>query len=239
MKPYYEHDGITIYHGDNREILPALPDVDVVLTDPPWPMESSYHYPMEGSDRAADLWAEVAPLLKAQRLLVWHAINNDPRVFLDPLVGWRYLRLVYIRRAIPGHFGRVLMDGEAIHALGTWPKQRKGRKVVPGGYSINFQKSDRTYEHPGPRSLRACRWLLNWWSDSGDTVLDPFLGSGTTLVAAKHLGRRGIGIEIEEKYCELSARQLAQEVLIGDDLDPSDSDPTQHILGGEEFEWGE
>ncbi|KKN02544.1 hypothetical protein LCGC14_1116530, partial [marine sediment metagenome] len=67
--------------------------------------------------------------------------------------------------------------------------------------------------HPGPRSLIATRWLLEWWSDEGDTILDPFMGSGTTLRAAKDLCRKAIGIEIEERYCEIAAKRMSQSVM--------------------------
>jgi site-specific DNA-methyltransferase (adenine-specific) len=211
MKPYYEDSSCTIYHGDSRELLPSLPTPDVVLTDPPWPLQVKSV--MEGNADAYALWGEVAPLLSGQRLVIWHAIHNDPRGFLNPLKDWPYLRAVYIRRAIPGYFGRVLIDGEMIHVLGEWPKAKKGRMVIPGGFQITYKKSDRNNGHPGPRSLVAATWLLGWWSDEGQTILDPFMGSGTTLRAAKDLGRKAIGIEIEEKYCEIAAKRLAQEVL--------------------------
>ena len=118
MKPYYDHAGITIYHGDCREVLPSIGEQDVILTDPPWPLTNGV---MVGNDRAAELWHEVAPALHARRLLVWHAIHNDPRIFLNPLYEWPYLRAIYIRRAIPGYFGRALVDGELIHAWGSGP----------------------------------------------------------------------------------------------------------------------
>ena len=79
--------------------------------------------------------------------------------------------------------------------------------------SITYEKADRPEGHPGPRSLKAARWLLSWWSDEGETILDPFMGSGTTLRAAKDLGRKAIGIEIEERYCELAAKRMAQTVM--------------------------
>jgi site-specific DNA-methyltransferase (adenine-specific) len=68
-------------------------------------------------------------------------------------------------------------------------------------------------DHPCPKPVTFMRWVVERCTASADTVLDPFMGSGTTLRAAKDLGRRAIGIEIEERYCEIAARRLAQEVL--------------------------
>lgn len=214
MKPYYESDGITIYHGDCREVLPLLDVIpNVILTDPPWPLKTQRSDFMPGTGSAIKLWSEVSPLLSADRLLLWLPIHCDPRDFLNPLEGWPYLRAVYIRRAIPGYFGRVLMDGEWVHVLGQWPPSRKGRHVIPGGLAITYVKQDRHDGHPGPRSLIATKWLLQWWSDPGDLILDPFGGSGTTALAAKELGRKAILIEIHEPYCEIAAERLSQGVL--------------------------
>lgn len=241
MKPYYEHAGITIYHGDCREILPLCSSVELVLTDPPWHIEGLSKAPMrtttphgrgkaerlrtygngetreimQGNSDSVRLWGEVAPLLRADRLLLWLPCHSDPRCYLDPLGDWPYLRTVYLRRCIPGYFGRVLMDGEIIHALGQWPKAAKGKMVIPGGMEITYQKADRPNGHPGPRSLVATKWLLRWWTnvDRDGVVCDPFMGSGTTLVAAKYHGLQAIGIEVEERYCELAAQRLSQEVL--------------------------
>ncbi len=208
MKPYYEQDGITIYHGDARELLPDLP-ADVCLTDPPWKMATQV---VEGNLRAVELWTEVMAVLVCRRLLVWLPCIADPREFLGP-VRLPYLRFVYLRRAIPGYYGRTLMDGEVIHVLGEHPPARKGRMVIPGGLAITYQRNDRSPDHPAPRSDKAAEWLLSWWSDPGELILDPFVGSGTTLKAAKALGRPAVGIEIEERYCEIAARRLDQTVL--------------------------
>jgi DNA modification methylase len=208
MKPYYEHAGITIYHGDCREILPQLGQVETILTDPPWVLQREI---MAGNLDAVSLWESVAPLLRARRLVLWLPIVHDPRSWLNPLADWPYLRQVYIRRAIPGYFGRALMDGEIVHVLGTYPPAKKGRMVIPGGLAITYISTDRVDGHPGPRSEIVCNWLIRWWCD--ESVIDPFMGSGTTLTSAKKLGRRAIGIELEEKYCEIAAKRLSQEVL--------------------------
>jgi len=163
---------------------------------------------MAGNGNAIALWEAVCPLLNADRLLIWLPINSDPRDWLNPLMSWPYLRQVYIRRAIPGYYGRVLMDGEIIHALGTWPSYRAGRKVIPGGMSITYVEGDRVEGHPGPRSEIAASWLTHWWTDEGHTVLDPFMGSGTTAVAAQQNNCKFIGIEIEPKYFDIACERI-------------------------------
>jgi len=122
MKPYYQDDYCTIYHGDCREILPSLPKVDLVLTDPPY--------------------------------------------------GW---------------------------------------KTKLYGDSSNT-RSRLTKVHPTQKPVALMAWCISI-AKNPPLILDPFMGSGTTLRAAKDLGRKAIGIEIEEKYCEIAAKRLAQGVL--------------------------
>jgi 2-polyprenyl-3-methyl-5-hydroxy-6-metoxy-1,4-benzoquinol methylase len=88
-----------------------------------------------------------------------------------------------------------------------------GRQVIPS-ISPKAQPGDRPANgHPMSRALIHQEFIVNWCSDSEETICDPFCGSGTTLHAAKNHGRKTIGIEIEEKYCEIAAKRLAQEVL--------------------------
>ncbi len=208
MLPYYQDSAVTLYHGDSRDLLPEIA-ADVCITDPPWELKSDL---LQGSRRALALWAEIAPLIRAPRILLWLPIHADPRPWLGP-IDRPYLRQVYLRRVIPGYFGRSLLDGEVIHCLGTWPSARAGRMVIPGGLQVTYVENDRLPGHPANRSLRATRWLVEWWSDPGDLIMDPFAGSGTTLRAAKDLGRRGVGIEIDRGFCHAAARALAQECL--------------------------
>lgn len=102
----------------------------------------------------------------------------------------------------------------------------KGAHVIPGK-CVDADSSGKQSAHPCPRKLKHAEWLVSWWSEPADTVLDPFMGSGTTLVAAKRLGRRGIGIEVDERYCEMAAERLRQGALFGmgataDAVDPVD-----------------
>src|SRR6266481_9357875 len=149
MTPYYQDSAVILYHGDCREILPLVPPVDMVLTDPPWVMKTEV---MQGCTRAIALWNEVCPLFRADRILVWLPIHSDPREWLNPIAHRPYLRQIYIRRAIPGYYGRSLLDGEIVHALGSWPRARRGRMVVPGGLAVTYIAADRENGHPGPRS---------------------------------------------------------------------------------------
>lgn len=210
---YYQDDRVTLYHGDCREILPQLGKSSVCITDPPWKLLSERRVVL-GNERAVALWREAAPLAAARvdRLLVWLPATADPREWLNP-IPMPFLRSMMIRRAIPGYFGRVLLDVEEIFSLGTWPAPRRGRLVIPGGLQITYSAGDRPGWHPAPRSARATRWLVKFWSDPGDTILDPFAGSGTTLLAAKEMGRHAVGIEAEERYCEGIVRRCAQAEL--------------------------
>lgn len=213
MKPYFQDDAVTIYHGDCRQIVPQLEHVAAVITDPPWKLLSDKQIVI-GNDRAVELWSEIAPELaaRADRVIVWLPCTADPREWLSPLP-MPFLRSLMIRRAIPGYYGRVLLDVEQVFALGTWPRPRKGRIVIPGGMEITYVSTDRVNGHPAPRSAIVARWLTKFWSDEGDVILDPFGGSGTTARAAKDLGRKAILIEIEERYCEIAAKRMSQSVM--------------------------
>jgi site-specific DNA-methyltransferase (adenine-specific) len=223
MRPYYEHAGIVIYHGDCREVMPALDPVDVVLTDPPYGVNlgrtagagrghghglkldayASY------SDTYENFVSIIAPALsvaigRAKRAAVWTGPHIHEQAKPDAIGG------VYYPAAQGRHcwgfksFLPVLFYGKApnLH-LGSRPTA-----IVSSELPEPSSKG-----HPCPKPLGWMKWLVALASLPGETILDPFMGSGTTLRAAKDLGRRAIGIEIEERYCEIAARRLQQEVL--------------------------
>lgn len=232
MKPYYEHGGMKIYHGDCREVLPELETVESVVTDPPYNCGKkylSYH-----DDLPEDLY------------LSWlgdvFGLCGDILVPAGPLVWWwQGLRVA------KGEVLEVLPDGFFIHHLAGWFKREfagdkycgtrpamcwepiiwavkdPGPACYHGGKGgalnrdmisalhVRHDKVDTC--HPCPKTLVVVATIVSWVVPPDGIVLDPFMGSGTTLRAAKDLGRKAIGIEIEERYCEMAAERLAQEVM--------------------------
>jgi len=210
VKPYYESKGITIYHGDSREILPQL-EVRLCITDPVWP---NAHPDLLGAEDPLGLFrSTLAVMPSLTRLCVWLGCQSDPRFLSVVPASLPFLRMCYLRRPVPGYNGRCLVTGDVLYCYGEWPPSKDGRRVLPGECLQGTSKPGRKQLHPCARNLEHAAWVVNWWSDVGDVIVDPFMGTGTTLRAAKDGGRRAIGIEREEKYCEIAADRMAQEVL--------------------------
>lgn len=199
MRPYYDHGGITIYHGDCREVLPHV-TADVLVTDPPYGIDFAGQ-PTKWQRRAgrqAESWDEEpfgeidVVLAAAPTQCVWGGNYYD----LSPSRGW----LAWIKPDAPPSMGSVEfawtnLDKNAAHII----------------HSISATNAERC-GHPNQKPLKVMLWTLGRMPPG--TILDPFMGSGTTLRAAKDLGRRAIGIDREEKYCEMAANRLRQEVLL-------------------------
>lgn len=205
QKPYYEHAGITIYHGDCRDMLPHLEPVDLVLTDPP------YGIGMDGgnvgykgfNDFEKLGWDKEPPstetllqvIEKGKQAILW----GGNYFGLPPSRCW----LVWDKGE--GFKGRSYAEVElAWSNIDGNARIFKRDPLAKGDY--------RGKHHPTMKPLQLISWAMQL--GGGETVLDPFMGSGTTLRAAKDLGRKAIGIELEEKYCEIAAKRLAQEVLL-------------------------
>lgn len=224
MKPYYEQDGITIYCGDARELVPELPAIDSCITDPVWPNAVAELY---GSDDPCGMFASVVRLLPPiiNRLVVQLGCDSDPRFLTGVPRSLPYFRTCWLDYACPHYKGRLLYTGDVAYSFGEPPKARPGRMVIPGRVvstesdwklprsNPNKESSRRAgdLKHPCPRRLQHVAWLVKWFADG--VILDPFAGIGTTLLAAKRAGHPAIGIEINEAYCEVAANRLAQGVL--------------------------
>lgn len=222
MTPYFERDGVTIYHGRGEDVLPhlALGDIDLVLTDPPYGIagptgtinrkRGKGAYTSAFEDTGAYVTGVVVPLVK-------RLIEAVPCVVLTP--GIRHMS-AYPQPASFGTFyqpaavGLQVFGNVDAQPIFYYGKNALGRNMgVPCSYVLT-ETADTT-QHPCAKPIRAWKRLLSNISRSGQTVLDPFMGSGTTLDAARYLGLRAIGIEIEERYCEIAARRLDQMTLFG------------------------
>lgn len=198
-------DGQTIFNGDCREILPELPKVDLCLADPPYGIGRDGKPPSTSSHGGH----------KGYEFLGWDGSPPDGDTF-DLLISsgdhWIIWGANYFTKHIPPGSGWLLWDkGQRIdqsdgELAATSFKQPLRVKTVN---RVAIQKDGAV--HPTQKPLSIIKWAMQF--SDGKTVLDPFMGSGTTLRACKDLGRRGIGIEIEEKYCEIAAERLRQGVL--------------------------
>ncbi len=230
MKPYYpEKDGITIYCGDAREVISQLPQPDSVITDPPFSDDThtGARTRLGGAGETLDIATsidfesmtadEIRDILSAANPARWIVATIDWRhvlpLSIEPPVGQRFVRFgVWVKpNGAPQFTGDRPGPGwEAVamfHALGGRMKWNGGgtRAVWTHMVTHGFHKAQK------PLSL--IKEFVQLFTDRGELILDPFMGSGTTLRAAKDLGRRAIGIELSEEYCEIAARRLDQKVL--------------------------
>lgn len=226
-KPYYEADGITIYHGDCREILPTVDakTIDLILTDPPFFMPATHYqsrvkWQRSWSDTSilASFWGQVCALsvqvLKGSGHMLAFCNGDSYPVFYPEM----YRRFDYLKSLVWDKgkvgLGRVWRNQ---HELIIAARFDDSVFVEDGKLRSDVLKfcatksSDR--EHPVEKPVDMLAALIEPCCKTGSIVLDPFSGSGTTLEAAKRMGMKAIGIEGEERYCEIAAKRLAQRVL--------------------------
>jgi site-specific DNA-methyltransferase (adenine-specific) len=206
LKPYDEHAGITIYHGDCRDVLPSVDSAELILTDPPYGVGENYESFADTKTAVELLIRDIAPrfLITAKRTLLTHGNGNQ---WMYPIPDWT---LCWFISAGCGRTPWGFSCWQPILAYGNDPAVHLG--CLPDAYASN--ETSPANGHPCPKPLGLWKWLMKRGAPKdGDLVIDPFMGSGTTLRAAKDLCRRAIGIEIEEKYCEIAAKRLSQEVL--------------------------
>ena len=213
MTPYFQNNMVILYHGDCREVLPSLSKSSFsLIIDPVWPNAIPE---LIGSDRPQALLAEMfeaASDLEIERVAIHLGTDSDPRFLEVVPARFKFFRQATLEYSRPIPLGRKLMGNDIAYLYGKAPKRSAGMHVVPG-QCRNNTKAGKETDHPCPRKLIHAEWLVKWWSATTDTVLDPFAGSGTTLLAAANLGRSAIGIEIEERYCEMAAKRFDQQIL--------------------------
>lgn len=209
-EPYYQDDLVTIYCGDCREILPTL-NPNVIITDPPFNVGKDYGVSkdrMEASEYE-DMLRLVAAAAERHG---WVAPHVQLRLFLE-ILGPSAVTIVVRRGAAgPYRFGWA-GQFEMLLAVGKpnrmYPDLWDDIRLKGEGYFFREEH----YDHPGYTPYQILARLVSLLSEPGELVVDPFLGTGTTLHAAKAQGRRAIGIELNEAYCEIAAQRCAQDVL--------------------------
>lgn len=214
--PYYSDEYVTLYHGDCREI--DLPRVDLVLTDPPYGVSYSSNSGVgrgtkpitnDGARLALRLQRSVLPRLDADHVLWFTRWDAWPDVWVDLGQWFRMRGLLVWDKGTPG-MGDLNHWGPSYELIAS---AGEGRTIGSRDQSVlrfpTTPSADR--HHPTEKPVDLLRHLIEKMDPA--SVLDPFAGSGSTLVAAKHLGRKAIGVELDERYCEIAAKRLAQGVL--------------------------
>lgn len=216
MKPYYEQDGVTIYHGDCREVLHGIPSqsVDMALTDPPYLVAYKGRFASGQTVIKGDADASwVAPVF----VELWRVLTRDALCFtfygwphadlfmtVWKLAGFRPISQIACVKNVwgLGYFTRSQHETAYLLAKGKPPKPLKAISDV-----LDWKRV-RKAQHPNQKPLETIAKLVEAYTRPAERIVDPFAGSGTTLVAAKMLGRRAIGIEVDERYCEIAAKRL-------------------------------
>lgn len=217
IEPYYEADGIAIYLGDCSEIAPALGRFDLLCTDPPYGIgeargkNKSRTKAAKSKDYGVSDWDDAPPsdgLLTSLRSQArWRCIFGGNYFALPPSSCW----LVWDKENGASDFA----DAELAWTNYTCAVRLKRHRWAGMLQADMGRKEERS--HPTQKPLAVMSWAISLCPDKPTSVIDPFMGSGTTLRACKDLGIRCVGIEREEKYCEIAARRLGQGVLaLGD-----------------------
>ena len=199
MKPYYEDDLVTLYHGDCREVTAWL-EADVLVTDPPYGLGERWQggtwgaHPMYAETRRWDVKPDdgfLADMIADRPAIVW----GGNYFALPPSRCW----LAWVKNPPMN----TMADFEL-----AWTSLDRPAKAYTSTRNPDGQR-----DHPTQKPLGLMRWCLDLLPDG--SVADPFAGSGTTLAAAKYAGRRAVGVEMSERYCEIAAKRLAQDTLFG------------------------
>jgi site-specific DNA-methyltransferase (adenine-specific) len=197
----------TLYCGDCLGVLQEVPEVNLCLTDPVWPNCPEGSVP--GADGYQDqLLGDALRIVNAKTLAIILGFDSDPRFLSCVPYSYKFIRSQQLPYAFPGYRGRLLAGDEVCYIYGEIPK---GTGTIPGrARTKTSSKASTANGHPFPRQEVHMECLVGWWSPEGGSVLDPFMGSGTTGVACVHAGRSFTGIEIVPEYFEISCKRIEQ-----------------------------
>lgn len=210
IKSYYEDDAVFLIHADCRDILPLLPDksINLVLTDPPYGVGLQYDNYIDSRDNLSKLLdGSLKQLLRvSKRVVMTVSIGN---LMLFPQPNWI---LSWVYRSGRGVSPWGFNCWTPILCYGKDPYLENGLGSRPD--YIECADSPPAFDHPCPKPEKFWQLLLSRVSvKTSDIVLDPYLGTGTTVRVCKNMNRKSIGIDISEKYCEIAAKRCAQMVM--------------------------
>lgn len=238
MSVYYQDDLVTLHHGDCREVLASLGDqsVDCVITDPPYSdnthentrsnsqgakrhgnrvLSGNFGFDAVTGDDVLDVLGECGRVTRR-----WVVANLDYRhavpMHEKPPTGLRLLRVGVWLKTNPNPQISGDRPAQGWEAIAYLHRDDLRPTWTGGGKAGNFYVGTaQNIGHPTSKPLPMVAQWVRWFTNPGDLVLDPFAGSGTTLRAAKDEGRRAIGMELDERYCEVIAKRLSQDTLFG------------------------
>ena len=226
MVPYFDRDGIVIYHADCRDVLPSIDpaSVDLLLTDPPYgiDLDTAYgarrpggvggrvangsrdHVRVAGDDRPFD----PSPLLRYGRCVLFGANHYADR--LPPSGSW----VVWDKLDGLRTNKREQGFNDGADAELAWTNLSGTVRTFRHMWNGVLRKSEIGWHvHPTQKPVALMRWIVDRWTEPGDLVLDPYMGSGPVAQACHELGRRYIGVELVEDYCAIAVKRLAQQTL--------------------------
>lgn len=225
LKAYWtdEKHGLTVYHADCREIMARLPDdTGTVITDPVWPNALAE---LPGAGNPQRLFTQAGFLFPrlAHRVVVHLGCDSDPRFLEGVPKTFPFLRSCTLDYARPHYKGRILYGNDVAYVFGEPPPSKPGAHVLPGRcWHTDAGAAKHADKHPCERRLQHVQWLVQWFTTEEETVYDPFCGRATTLVASYNLGRRAVGIEVCEKFCEQAVARLEADIQRGRLWEPSE-----------------
>jgi DNA modification methylase len=220
VTPYYSEGGITIYHGDCREILPSV-SADAVVMDPPYGLNFPYIGYQDTRESLASLIQSVLPVCRQVALRVF-VLCGPTQISMYPQADW----VSCVTWNTTGSFGKygynqwtpVLCYGPDLKGFGNVNGMTKTDVLRISGMAGIGHRTPEEKQHTCPKPLNMMKLVVQRFTPQESAIVDPFMGSGTTLLAAKDSGRRAIGIEIEERYCEIAAKRLSQGVLFSGEV---------------------
>lgn len=203
--PYYQDDYVTIYNADCLDILPSLAPIDCIITDPPYGINFGYDEYKDSPEKHREQinkW-----------MLAFKGVSDKIALTPGILQMWDYPKPDWVLC-----WRKTFSVSRSLFGSNNWePVLYYGKGGKNGRQSdyfeATFMNDKQAAQHPCPKPIKWAKWLMITIAKESELIVDPFMGSGTVILAAKQLGRKAVGIEISKKYCDVAIERLAQGIL--------------------------